>query len=81
MAKVVLWGSLKVLAGGETTCEVEAATIREMLDALTARHPKLAPVLASGVAVAIDGQIYRDDWFQPIGPDSEVYVLPHMAGG
>jgi len=81
VVEVVLWGSLKAFADGETTCEVEAATIREMLDALAARHPKLAPVLARGVAVAIDGQIYRDDWFQPIGPDSEVYVLPRLAGG
>ncbi len=81
MVKVVLWGSLKALTGGETTCGVEASTIREMLDALAARHPKLGPVLARGVAVSIDGRIYRDDWFQPIGPDSEVYVLPRMVGG
>ena len=34
-----------------------------------------------GVAVAIDGQIYRDDWFRPIPPGSEVVILPRMAGG
>ncbi len=81
MVEVVLWGSLKALAGGEATCEIEASTVREMLDALADQHPKLGPVLSHGVAVAIDGQIYRDDWFQPIKPDSEVYVLPRMAGG
>jgi hypothetical protein len=43
--------------------------------------PELRPLLARGVAVAIDGQIYREAWFQPVRPDSEVYILPKMAGG
>ena len=41
----------------------------------------LEPHLAEGVAVAIDGQIYQDALFQPIGPDSEVFLLPQIAGG
>jgi len=31
--------------------------------------------------VAIDGQIYQDALFQPIGPESEVFILPQIAGG
>ena len=38
-------------------------------------------MLDRGVAVSIDGQIYRDDWFRPIPPGSEVFLLPRMAGG
>ena len=33
------------------------------------------------MAVAIDGQIYQDALLEPIGPDSEVFVLPQIAGG
>jgi molybdopterin converting factor small subunit len=33
------------------------------------------------VAVAIDGQIFQDTLHEPIDPDSEVYVLPQIAGG
>jgi hypothetical protein len=33
------------------------------------------------VAVAIDGQIYQDSLLEPIGTDSEVFVLPQIAGG
>jgi molybdopterin converting factor small subunit len=31
--------------------------------------------------VAIDGQIYQDALFQPIARDSEVHILPQIAGG
>jgi hypothetical protein len=31
--------------------------------------------------VAIDGQIYQDALFQPITPESEVFILPQIAGG
>jgi molybdopterin converting factor small subunit len=81
MVRVVLGGALKNAAGGETEFEVEAANIRQLLTRLESDHPRLKPVLQRGVAVAIDGQIYRDAWFQPIPPGSEVYLLPRMAGG
>ena len=37
--------------------------------------------LESGVAVAIDGQIFQDALLEPIGADSEVFLLPQIAGG
>lgn len=81
MVQVVLWGSLKSAAGGTEAHEVEAKNIRELLTRLGEDHPKLKPVLDKGVTVTIDGTIYRHDWFQPISPESEVYILPRMAGG
>jgi len=33
------------------------------------------------VAVAIDGTIYQDALLEPIGPESEVFILPQIAGG
>jgi molybdopterin converting factor small subunit len=81
MVEVMLSGPLKAAAGGRTKLEVEAATIQQLLSRLGQDHPKLKPMLERGVAVAIDGQIYRDDWLRPIPPGSEVVILPKMAGG
>lgn len=81
MARVVLTGNLKQYTGGETELEVEAGTVRQLLRALGERHPALKPHLEEGIAVAIDGQIYQDAWLEPVPPDSEVYLLPQIAGG
>ena len=67
-------------ASGRETIEVDAENIRQMLRALSEEEPGLANILDGGVTVAIDGQIYRDDWFQPLDSDSEVYLLPKMEG-
>ena len=81
MVRVKLSGPLRTAAGGKAEVEVDAANIHQLLDSLGRDFPKLKPQIERGVAVAVDGQIYRDDWFQPIAADSEVVVLPRMAGG
>ena len=81
MVQVTLTGPLKAAAGGRAESEVEAANIHQLLSRLGQDHPKLKRMLERGVAVAIDGEIYRDDWFRPIPPGSEVFILPRMAGG
>ena len=81
MVRVKLSGPLKSAAGGRDELEVEASTIHQMLTQLGQDHPALKPIIESGVAVAIDGQIYRGDWFQPIPPGSEVFILPRLTGG
>ena len=81
MVKVKLGGPLRSAAGGETEFEVEAATIREMLIRLGEKYPRLKPVLDGGVAVAVDGRVYRGAFLQPVGPDSEVFLLPPLQGG
>jgi sulfur-carrier protein len=81
MVKVKLGGTLVNKAGGRTEFEVEARNVMQMLRALGAECPELAPLLDKGVSVAIDGQIYRDAMLQPVGPDSEIVLLPRMAGG
>lgn len=81
MARVVLSGTLKELAGGASEIEVDARDIRQLLRALGERYPALAPHLDSGYAIAIDGEIFQDAWFEPVGPDSEVHLLPAIRGG
>ena len=81
MVEVKLSGPLKAAAGGRTSLSVEAANIHQLLSRLGQDHPKLKPLIDRGVAVSIDGQIYRDDWFRAIPPGSGVFILPRMAGG
>ena len=81
MARVVLSGTLKELAGGTSELDLEAADVRQLLRALGDRFPALAPHLDEGYAIAIDGEIFQDAWFAPIGPDSEVHLVPAIRGG
>lgn len=81
MAHVTLIGNLRQFTGGVTALDVEAASVRQLFVRLGERFPALLPHLENGSAVAIDGQIYQDALFQEIGPDSEVQILPQIAGG
>ena len=56
MVKVNLWGSLQAAASGRTSIEVDATNVRQIFRALEAEEPGLAPVLETGISVAIDGQ-------------------------
>ena len=78
---VKLGGTLKSYAGDSQGFDLEARDIREMLARLGEACPALKPVLDNGVAVAINGEIYRGAWFQPLEPDSEIFILPKLAGG
>jgi molybdopterin converting factor small subunit len=81
VARVILSGTLKQLAGGESELEVEACDVRQLLRALGERYPDLAPHLEAGYAIAIDGEIFQDAWFALIRPDSEVHLVPAIRGG
>lgn len=79
--EVFLSGPLKSAVGGLASIDIEATTIRELLTRLIDRYPVLESQLDEGIAVAIDGTIYRDSWETQIPKDSEVYLLPRIAGG
>ncbi len=81
MAHVTLIGNLRQYTGGVTELDVDASTIRQLFRKLGEMFPELASHLEEGLAVAIDGQIYQDALLEPIGPKSEVHVLPQIAGG
>ena len=81
MARVVLVGNLAQLMGGVAEFQLSATSVKQLFEQLSELHPTMRPHLEEGIAVAIDGQIYHDALFQPIGPNSEVFLLPQIAGG
>ena len=81
MARVVLVGNLARITGGVAEFQLSATSVKQLFQQLSKLHPALGPHLEEGVAVAIDGQIYQDALLEPIAPDSEVFILPQIAGG
>lgn len=79
--QVAVTGLLRAAVGGAASIEVEAATIRELLGKLVDRYPKIEDLLDSGIAVAINGEIFRDNWSEPIPAGAEVVLMPRIQGG
>ena len=81
MVEVTLWGSLSAVAGGKARHEIEAKDIRELFRKLAERYPGFEPFIARGIAVSIDGVIYRDTWSKELPQGSEIFLLPRLSGG
>ena len=81
LVQVSLNGALRSAAGGVASVDVEAGTIRELITKLVERFPDLTVEVDRGIAVAIDGVVYRDDWTQRIPDNAEVFLMPRIAGG
>ena len=81
MVEVTLWGSLGAAAGGKNKVEIEAKDIRELFRKLAEQYPGLEPLIDRGIAVAIDGTIYRDTWSKELPKGAEIFLLPRLAGG
>jgi molybdopterin converting factor small subunit len=79
--QVSLSSTFQLTDGPGSTVEVQAETIAEMMASLTDRYPSFQELLDRGVAVSIDGQIFRDDWTQPIPSGAEVFLIPRIEGG
>jgi sulfur-carrier protein len=79
--EVHLWGALRPLAGGASSVLVDAGTIREMFRVLGERYPGMDAHIKRGVAVSINGRIYRDQWDTALPKDAEIYLMPRIPGG
>jgi sulfur-carrier protein len=73
--------SLKSLTGGLSELEVEADNFRRLILELDRRFPGLGHQVEESMAIAIDGTIYQDAYHAPLKPDSEVWLIPKIAGG
>ncbi|MEE2658599.1 MAG: phytanoyl-CoA dioxygenase family protein [Candidatus Latescibacterota bacterium] len=89
MARVVIPRRLRELAGGEREVEVEAATVRQVIEGLEAAYPGMkeklydfeADQLKRGTAVIVDGETSQMGLLKKISAESEVHFLPAMGGG
>ncbi len=81
MARIVLTRALRRFADGKAEFDLEVSTVQELFRELSQRYPPMQPHLEQGIAVAINGQIFQDALFEKIPPDSEVHVIPQIAGG
>lgn len=81
MPQVSLSGSLQDAAGGVAAVEIEAATIRELLRKLVERFPRMQDRIDEGVAVSVNGEIYRDNRDLRIPEGAEIFLLPRIQGG
>jgi molybdopterin converting factor small subunit len=81
MLDVNLSGSLQDAADGAASIALEAATIRELLRKLVERYPRMQRQVEEGIAVSIDGEIYRDNWGEEIPEGAEIFLLPRIQGG
>ena len=81
MARIVLTGNLKLYTGGVTELELESGSIRSLLRDLRRQFPDIPEDIEDELALSIDGILYQDDWFAKINSDSEVHLLPRIAGG
>ena len=81
MARIVLTGNLRLYTEGVTELELESGSIRSLLRELRRRYPGIPEDIEDELAISIDGVLHQDDWFAKIEPDSEVHLLPRIAGG
>ena len=82
MPKVVFSGSAcQRFTGGKTEFEVAATTFRRLVLELDQRFPGLGKQVEDGMAISINGTLYQDAYAAKLAPDSEIYLIPKIAGG
>ena len=78
---MIAGGDCQRFTGGATRLDIEATSVRRLIDALEARYAGLGAYIDRRMAICIDGEIYQDAGSAPLAPDSEVYLIPRIGGG
>jgi molybdopterin converting factor small subunit len=81
MHEVKLSASFHEFTGGAASIAIDALTVRELLRKLIERYPRMQRRIEEGIAVSINGEIFRDDRNQQIPEGAEVFLLPRIPGG
>ena len=82
MPRVTITGSAcQRFTGGKTEFEVPADNFLQLVQELERRYPGLGHQVEESRAIAIDGDIYQDAYAAPLRPESEVFLIPKIAGG
>lgn len=78
---------MQKLSAGQRQIEVEASTVRQVIEALEEKFPGFKARLCDGdrirhdIAVAVDGDVTSEGLRKKVSPQSEVHFLPALAGG
>jgi molybdopterin converting factor small subunit len=87
MATVAIPLLLKDVTGGARRAEVPGETLAEIVRALDRIHPGIEARIHDGgklnpnLALTVDGAIASQGLATPVGPESEVCILPTLGGG
>ena len=81
MVNVAFISTFRPALGGADALEIEAKTVRELMRKLVRTYPRLQKHIDEGIALAVNGEIYRDNWDVEIPDGSEVYLMPRIQGG
>ncbi len=79
--EVKLWSALRPFAQGESSVRIKARNIRELFARLEADYPGMVPLIRQGIAVSVDGTLYRDSWDTELPAGAEIFLLPRIQGG
>ena len=71
----------RAYCGDVQVVEVQASTIGQLIKQLDARFPGLGNQIDESMAVAIDGEIFQNTLIDPVKSDSDVHLIPKIAGG
>ncbi|HOA93493.1 MAG TPA: MoaD/ThiS family protein [Quisquiliibacterium sp.] len=72
---------VRAFTGTADVIDVQARTVGGLIAELERRFPGLGAHVQQRMAIAIDGEIHQDALAEPIGPDSEVVLIPRIGGG
>ena len=89
MATVFIPAQLRDLTRGARKVDARGATLRDVLDTLDAKHPGIKARLLDDdgealnpyIEIAVDDAIATLGLLTPVGPKSEVHILPNVSGG
>ncbi len=87
MARVFIPAQWRDLTSGAKEAEVDGNVLRQIVAGLDARYPGVAArwcedgAIAGGLAVSIDGAVTSRGLSAPVGPQSEIHILPAIGGG
>jgi sulfur-carrier protein len=73
--------AVKKFTHGESALDVEANTFGRLILELDRRFPGLGRQVEESMAIAIDGEIYQDAYHAPLKAESEIWLIPKIAGG
>lgn len=81
MPRVIVASSLcDQFTGGNSEIEVAAADLRQMVAELDRRFPGMGEYVRTRMSIVVDSRVHHA-WTAPLEPETEVYLIPRIAGG